>query len=1100
MEINQKSREELLREIEILKMKINNLRAGSMSFDNKGQMAQIMSGKLHSDAHKHNRQLQELFNNANDLIQIFSIDGQILYVNNYWKEKLGYHDEEIKSLTLKDIISPEYYEITKQRLFRIANGEKVSRITTIFMGKGGRKFILSGHINCSYEEGHAVEFRSIFHDITEQIRAEKAQSLYFSIANLTIHSSNLHTLFKNIHHELQKVIEAKNFYIALKDDEKKILKFPYIIDEYYPKGVAEANFGKSITEYALIKNAPLCLYEEDFHQFVNNRELEVRGRIPKVWIGAPLSIENHTIGIIALQSYKDRNCYNSNDLELLDFISGQIALSIDRKQKEEKINIQNARIKAIFENSSHLLWSVGPDREVATYNQNFQREYSYLFKKKNVVIDGRIIIPDSGKWKKYYKKAFRGIPVHFEVKFKDELGEEQWKEVFLNPIYNSSGSIGEVSAIAHNITEQKVSQLALQESEEKFRNIFESFQDIYFRCELNGKINMITPSVEELLGYKPSQVLGQNITDYYLYSSRIKHLIRELIKNRSVRNFEASIVHKNGGILKCICNVKFIYDADNKPVQIEGVARDITKLKDATIELMRAKEIAERSVKVKDLFLANMSHEIRTPMNGIIGMIDLLSGTTLSSEQKNYIKTIKKSSETLLTILNDILDLSKIEAGKMKLKKSPVRLKSVFEKLYALFSQQALAKNTNLYYHIDKNLAEYVMIDETRLLQVLSNLTSNAIKFTEGGGSIDLGVKKAKNDPAGRMIRVDVTDSGIGISRENVERLFQSFNQLDNSTSKAYSGTGLGLAISKEMCRLMNGEIGVTSTEGMGSTFWFTFEAEPVDNPVIAESEVAESEVVVENYFRHEKPRVLLVDDNLVNRQVAGEILKKSGCEVDLAVNGMIAIEKVAKNEYDIVLMDIQMPDMDGVAATQKIRELKLPSTPPIIALTAYSMKEDREKFLSQGLDDYLPKPIRANELIRKVQFWIKRDAQPLLRAENAVQSREKVINEEIIGQLEKYGGAEMVKKVFQDFETETVEQLEACRVSLKNKTYENIRSALHTLKGNAGTLGVEKVAKYAEYIESNLKKDNFETLEQDLNFLNLTFAEFQNILNKTFK
>ena len=518
------------------------------------------------------------------------------------------------------------------------------------------------------------------------------------------------------------------------------------------------------------------------------------------------------------------------------------------------------------------------------------------------------------------------------------------------------------------------------------------------------------------------------------------------------------------------------------------------------MELLRAKEIAERSVKVKDLFLANMSHEIRTPMNGIIGMIDLISGTPLNNEQQNYIKTIKKSSETLLNILNDILDLSKIEAGKMKIKKSPIRLKNVFEKLYAMFSQQALSRNTNLYYHLDPTLPEIVMIDETRLLQVLSNLTSNAIKFTEGGGSIDIGVKRVKQDLSGRMIRVDVTDSGIGISQENIDRLFRSFNQLDNSMTKAYSGTGLGLAISKEMCKLMNGDIGVSSTEGMGSTFWFTFEAETASNAEIVESDISESEINIENYFQYKKPYILLVDDNLVNRQVAGEILKKSGCKVDLAINGMIAIEKVQKNLYDLVLMDIQMPDMDGITATKKIRELNLPETPPIVALTAYSMKEDKDKFLAEGLDDYLSKPIRANELIKKVQSWVKYAPKTLQKAEPSYNFKEKVINEEVINQLKKYGGDDRVKKVFEDFDNEAQEQLEMCNVSLKTNNYESIRSALHTLKGNAGTLGVEKVAKYAEYIEGNLKKDNFETLEQDLNFLRLTFAEFQNNYNQTIK
>lgn len=1093
MSLNEKSKEELIREIEVLHTRLyqNNNLAVSKNTN---------YCRPKQDVNLQEKQLQELFHNANDVIQIFSISGDILYVNDYWKEKLGYSNEEIKKLNIKDIIAPEYFEITKQRLFKIANGAEMNRINTVFIGKNGRKINLSGHINCSFENGHPKEFRSIFHDVTEQVRAEKAQNLYYSIANLTIHSSDLNTLFKNIHDELNKVIDAGNFFIALTDENRRTIRLPYIIDEYYEKRESERPFGKGITEYALNYNKPLFLYESDFNELIKKEEITLNGVLPKVWIAAPLKIENHTIGIIAVQSYDDENCYSYNDLELLDFISGQVALCIERKEKEEKINLQNARINAIFENGAHLIWSVSRDMEFISFNQNFYKAFHSLFKRKPRIINGKFFIPDVKKWRKYYKKAFKGTSLNFEINSKDENGGEIWREVFLNPIHSADGEITEVSGIAHDITEKKLSELALQESEEKFRNIFESFQDIYFRCNLKGDINVISPSVHELLGYKPSTVLGGNVTDYYLYSAKTKRLLRELIKNKAVRNFEASVIHKDGSLLNCICNVKFIYDHNNRPVQIEGVARDITKLKQANLELVRAKEIAERSVRVKDLFLANMSHEIRTPMNGIIGMIDLLSGTTLTKEQKNYIKTIKKSSETLLNILNDILDLSKIEAGKMKLKKAPARLKNILEKLYALFSQQALAKGTNLYYHIDKSLPEFILVDETRLLQVLSNLTSNAIKFTDGGGSIDIGVKRARNDPTGKMIRVDVTDSGIGINQENLDRLFQSFNQLDNSMSKAYGGTGLGLAISKEMCRLMNGDIGVSSTEGMGSTFWFTFEAEPAQAAQMIDAESYEGDVNIADYFKFKKPYILLVDDNLVNRQVAGEILKKSGCKVDLAVNGVKAIERVQAARYDLVLMDIQMPDMDGVTATKKIRELGIENLPPIVAMTAYSMKEDREKFLNQGMDDYIAKPIRANELIKKIQSWVNYNPKTLQKSEPDYNFKEKVINEEVINQLRKYGGDEMVKKVFADFESEAREQLEICNVSLKNNAYETIRSNLHTLKGNAGTLGVEKVARYAEYIEANLKKDNFETLEQDLNFLKLTFSEFQNSYNKIIK
>src|SRR5690606_34760020 len=249
--------------------------------------------------------------------------------------------------------------------------------------------------------------------------------------------------------------------------------------------------------------------------------------------------------------------------------------------------------------------------------------------------------------------------------------------------------------------------------------------------------------------------------DYYLYTSKTKDLIRQLIKRKSVRNFEASVIQKDGSLLQCICNIRLIYDKNDRPIKIEGVARDITKLKKTNQELLHAKEVAEKSLKVKEQFLANMSHEIRTPMNGIIGMIDLLSETKLKAEQERYVKTVKKSSETLLNILNDILDLSKIEAGKMNLRKTTVNLRQMLEKLHALFTQQAEVKKINLKYHIADNVPEWVIIDETRLLQILSNLTSNAIKFTDGGGTVYIGMRSREKNGDTHMIKVDVKDSAI---------------------------------------------------------------------------------------------------------------------------------------------------------------------------------------------------------------------------------------------------------------------------------------------------------------------------------------------------
>lgn len=1048
-----------------------------------------------------NEQLQELFDNANDLIQIFSLDGKLQSVNKIWKEKLGYDNDEIENLTFNDITHPDYISKTSIVLELILEGKNVDKFDTVFLTKGGKEIYLSGGVNCSFKDGKPIEFKGIFHDITDRIRAEKAQALYYKIANMTINSSNIESLFANIHHELSNILEAKNFYVALVDLEKKKLSFPYFIDEHrsIDKNKFERRLGNGITEYAMGSNKPMFLFEKDIINLEYHGKITTDGKIPKVWLGVPLRIENRVMGIISLQCYYHRNTYTYKDLELLDFISGQVALAIERKQQEHKIYEQSARLKAIFESSSHLIWSVDKDFNFTSFNQNYFRsskEYYNLdpIDKNQKERQSDKISNDQEFWNDKYREVLEGKFLHFETSLVSKHSNiEVWKEIYLNPIYHEDGTIQEVSGIAHDVTEKKFSDLALHESEEKFRNIFESFQDIYFRCDKNGTIIMVSPSIKELTGFDADYVMGNHISNVYPDITKSKDLVRQLLKEKSLRNVEASINTISGDKVQVLCNIRVLYK-NKEYAYVEGVARDITQMKRASLDLQNAKEVAERSLKVKESFLANMSHEIRTPMNGVIGTIDLMSNTTLDEEQVRYVQTIKKSSETLLNILNDILDLSKIEAGKLELKRIPVKLKSTLEKLYALFAQQAQAKEINLYYHLDKNLPEKILLDETRFLQVLSNLTSNAIKFTDGGGSINISLKTIVKNGGKNIIKVVVSDSGIGISQENVKKLFSSFSQVEDSSTKTFGGTGLGLSISKELCKLMGGDIGVYSALGLGSSFWFTFEGEETNEEVIDEDELLKKDSNINNFFKEHIPKVLLVDDNMVNRQVAGEILKKSGCDVDVAVSGQDAINKAQRSGYDVIFMDIQMPDMDGVTATKKIKALGIENLAPIVAMTAYSMKEDKERFIKSGLDDYISKPIKANELLNKIKTLLDLDREEKEIEVEVQENEESIINQEIVDQLKKYGGDEMVMNVFTDFENESKEQIDSCILSLKDGNYENILINLHTLKGNAGTLGIEKVSKLVIELEGKLKQEKklYDGLADELEELKRCFEEFK--------
>jgi len=1054
---------------------------------------------------KSNEQLKSLFDSANDLIQIVSPEGNFLFVNKTWKEKLGYSSDDIPHMKFQDIVDDTIRESTDNRLSEISEDSNEVKVDTVLKTKDGERVFVTGSINCSYVKGKKKECRGIFYDVTDRLKAEKAQNLYYSISNLAFNAANLDSLFVEIHNELQKIVTADNFYVALCDEEKTYIDFPYFKDEKSKNAdkILKRPFGNGLTEYAITNQKPLFLSEKDLNELEENKSIIIRGRKPKIWLGVPLKQGGNIIGIIVVQSYRNKKTYTRKDLDLLVFISSQIATAIDRQQKQIKIREQAARMQSIFESGNHMIWSVDRALLFSSYNQNF-----YEFLTGNYMIDSKFSIPPkdineinrTAFWELKYSRAFEGNSVQFELKFINHKTKKvSWKNIILNPIHIEDNVIEEVSGIAYDITDKKLSEIALIKSEEQFRDIFESFQDVYFRCSFDGEIIMLSPSVRELLGYAADELIGKDITNYYLYSKKSKDILKDLVRKRSIRDFEAALIHKDSRIIQCLCNLRLVYDNAIESVALEGVARDITKLKETNLELKQAKEVAERSLKVKELFLANMSHEIRTPMNGIIGMIDLMEGTSITPDQKHYIQTIKKSSETLLNILNDILDLSKIEAGKMQLKREPVKLRSTMDKIYALFAQQALAKNINLYYHLSDKLPEYVMIDETRLLQILSNLISNAIKFTEGGGSIDIDLKKARIPGQKNMIRCVVSDSGIGISPENIRRLFGIFSQIDNSTTKSYGGTGLGLAISKELARLMGGKIGVYSTLGLGSSFWFTFEAEPTEKTIIVEDKIVDNDITIDGYFEEEQPKVLLVDDNGVNRQVAGEILKKSGCIVTLVENGKKAIELVAENNYDLIFMDIQMPEMDGVTATRKIKEMELEVQPPIVAMTAYSMKEDKERFLSQGLDDYIAKPIRANDLLNKVRQWVL-DEQIFNSNGDDEDEHGEILNMDTVNQLIDLGGEDMVNQVFDDFLEETTEQIESSLEAVSKNDYEEIRKHLHTLKGNAGTLGVEKLSKVAEMIERNIKNEIFKNLEEDLKLLNLTFEEFKEKFNQILK
>jgi signal transduction histidine kinase/CheY-like chemotaxis protein len=565
-----------------------------------------------------------------------------------------------------------------------------------------------------------------------------------------------------------------------------------------------------------------------------------------------------------------------------------------------------------------------------------------------------------------------------------------------SPLKDADGKITGVVHVLIDISARKSAERALKESERRLADIIEFLPDATFVVDKNGKVIAWNRAIEKMTGVEAELILGKGDYEYSLpfygerrptlidmakgidpkidpeFEKKYENLKRDEEDNSLVG--EAYMPLQGKGDAYLLGSASALYDSNGDYWGAIESIRDITDRKRVEEELQRSKEMAESATRAKSEFLANMSHEIRTPMNAVIGLTELLmdeKDEKLTSAQREFVEMIRISGDTLLSIINNILDLTKIEANMTELEHRPIDVKGCIESSMDLVSGSVGDKRIKFSYKIEENVPQFIMGDPTRLCQILINLLNNAVKFTEQG-EIAVSVSNTNLDDGGYEIHFAVKDTGIGIPEDKMSRLFRSFSQVDASTARKYGGTGLGLAISKKLTEMMNGRMWVESAVGVGSVFHFTIRADPIIGEPLDLSKpdnlYAHGKQIKDLERSNSELNILLAEDNVVNQIVTKKMLNKLGYNADVASSGIEALKALEKKRYDLVFMDVQMPEMDGLEAAREIRRRWPEGGPKIIAVTASAFKGDQEMCLAAGMDGYIMKPTKIEAIREALQ------------------------------------------------------------------------------------------------------------------------------------
>ncbi len=967
--------------------------------------------QLEADLTQCKNHFQQLFDAIIDSVFVFEVlpngkRGLIRDVNKAACNRLGYTREEFLKMTVEEFSTTES-ERPIPSVDEIFSQKEIKIFELIHTTKGGKKIPVEVSARKFDYDGTPM-ILSIVRDISVRKEAERAQKNYLkqlesevaervrdlNIANEQLvkqvnelkHSrhiqnvlydiishaqstDDLNELLQSIHKIMIKELRAENFYVALIDKNQDSLKFKYCVNKKKMSCSTIENISttsrKRLTLLPIKRNETVLISKAEIMRLTSFGMIERYEEIPETWLGIPLRTQGVPIGVLVVQDYETPNAYSKEDLHLFAACSDQISLAIERKNNHE------------FSKSARDIFMNIPS---GLFIYQYTRPYSLRLLDANPAAENISGI-ELSKWKGHeFLDLWKGknseeILHQFLSPFKtgqdfiaDELvynGDQRCITYRARTFLLPSDKLG---VAFEDITKQKHAENSILESNEQYRAFFEDNHSVMYILDTDdAKILDTNKAAAEYYGYSREQLLNMKISDINKLS---QEQISTIVKDISEKKV-SSIIGKHQLANGEFRNVEIFSGpfTVNGKTKLISIIHDITERLENEKALSEAKEAAESANKAKDEFLANISHEVRTPLNGVMGMLQLLQVAELNNEQQSCVTTALQSSRNLLKVLNDVLDFTKIEAGKMELYNEQFELTELIKQCLELFKIQAEEKKLLLSAKIAPGTPNFYVGDEGRIRQILFNLIGNSIKFTESG-SITIEVfSLPHNQQSKQRLFFSVEDTGAGIPDDKIGHIFESFTQVDGSLSRKYQGAGLGLSIVKRLVNLIGGNISVLSEIGVGTTIIFCVYLENCEPPACLQTDKEEET------FINTPLRILLVEDEKVNRLLAQKFLEKMDHKVVCAENGELALEELRKNSFDAILMDIQMPVLDGFETTRIIRtsqEFETTSSIPIIALTAHATNKDRDIALKTGMNGYISKPFEW-ELLKKTLHKVTR-------------------------------------------------------------------------------------------------------------------------------